>query len=133
MHIVSCDEMTGIQAPSPRPTRTEVDFARHSAQTIAVDAERHGVFIVDRLNMHQAAAPVRLVAHACGSTKELDVKGERGTLQSMATGSPHSIGQDATAMTLTIVRRLVTEGQCTLTVLLISSQYLSAYLHPRRV
>jgi hypothetical protein len=128
VHIISCDEMTGIQAleriaptkpPRPGlverrefeykrhgtqslianfeivtghviaaslgPTRTEVDFARHIAQTIALDPEGNWVFIVDQLNIHQSAALVRLVAHACGLTEELGVKGESGILRSMAT------------------------------------------------
>lgn len=84
--IANFEIVTGqVITPSLGPTRTEVDFARHIAQTIALDPDGSWVFIVDQLNIHQSAALVRLVAQACGSTEELGVKGERGILQSMAT------------------------------------------------
>ncbi len=84
--IANFEIVTGqVIAPSIGPTRTEVDFARHIAQTIALDPEGNWVFIVDQLNTHQSEALVRLVAHQCGSTEELGVKGESGILQSMAT------------------------------------------------
>ena len=127
-HIVSCDEMTGIQAlervaptkamrpglverqefeykrhgtqslianfdvvtgqvvaPSLGPTRTEVDFAQHVAQTIATDPEGVWVFVVDQLNTHQSAALVHLVAAHCGIQDDLGVKGETGILHWIAT------------------------------------------------
>ena len=127
-HVLSCDEMTGIQAleraapsqpmqpgqverrefeyvrhgtqslicnfdvvtgqvvmPSLGPTRTEVDFAQHIARTLALDPDGVWVFVVDQLNTHQSAALVRLVAHHCGITEDLGVKGETGILRSMAT------------------------------------------------
>ena len=84
--IANFEIVTGrVIAPSLGPTRTEVDFARHIAQTIAQDPEGSWVFIVDQLNIHQSEALVRLVAHACGITAELGVKGESGVLRSMAT------------------------------------------------
>jgi len=126
VHVISCDEMTGIQAlervaatqpmqpdqperiefayvrhgtlslianfeiasgqvvaPSLGPTRTEVDFAAHIAQTIASDPEAAWVFITDQLNTHQSEALVRLVAQHCDPTAELGVKGKSGVLESL--------------------------------------------------
>ena len=74
-----------VVAPSLGPTRTEVDFAHHVAQTIATDPEGVWVFVVDQLNTHQSAALVRLVAAQCGIQDDLGVKGETGILHSMAT------------------------------------------------
>ena len=108
-HIVSCDEMTGIQAleriaptqpmrkgrperrefeykrhgtlslianfdvvtgqivqPSIGPRRTEDDFVRHIAQTLATDPDAVWVFLTDQLNTHQSEHLVRLVAAHCG-------------------------------------------------------------------
>jgi transposase len=84
--IANFEIVTGqVIAASLGPTRTEVDFARHIAQTIELDPQGNWVFIVDQLNIHQSAALVRLVAQAGGITEELGVKGERGILRSMAT------------------------------------------------
>jgi len=127
VHVISCDEMTGIQAlervaptqpmqpdqpervefeyvrhgtlslianfevasgqvvaPSLGPTRTEIDFAAHIAQTIATDPDAAWVFITDQLNTHQSEALVRLVAQHCDATAELGVKGTSGVLESLS-------------------------------------------------
>jgi transposase len=126
-HIVSCDEMTGIQAleriaptkpmqrgqierrefeyvrhgtlslianfdvvsgqvvtPTLGPTRTELDFATHIAQTIDTDPEAVWLFITDQLNTHQSETLVRLVAERCGLDDDLGVKGKTGVLHTLA-------------------------------------------------
>lgn len=128
IHLVSTDEMTGIQAlervhptqpmrigrverqefeyirhgtqslianweiaqgkviaPSIGPTRTELDFANHIANTIETDPEAAWIFIVDQLNTHKSATLVRLVAACCKFDIDLGVKGESGMLESMET------------------------------------------------
>jgi len=84
--IVNFDIATGqVVAPSIGPTRTEADFTAHIAQTIATDPDAVWVFVTDQLNTHQSESLVWLVAQHCGITADLGVKGESGSLQSMAT------------------------------------------------
>jgi hypothetical protein len=84
--IANFDVVTGqVVQPSIGPTRTEVDFARHIAQTIATDPDAVWVFLTDQLNTHQSESLVQLVAAHCAITDDLGVKGAAGVLESMAT------------------------------------------------
>ena len=83
--IANFDVATGqVPTPSLGPTRTEVDFAAHIAQTVATAPEAKWTFVVDQLNTHQSESLVRLVADLCDLDDELGVKGKHGILQSMA-------------------------------------------------
>ena len=53
-------------APSVGPMRTEEDFVGHIPRTIACDPAAAWIFIVDRLNTHQSASLIRLVANQYG-------------------------------------------------------------------
>jgi putative transposase len=82
--IANFDVATGqVLAPSLGPTRTELDFAAHIAQTIATDPDAHWTFVVDQLNTHQSESLVRLVAALCDLEMDLGVKGKGGVLHSM--------------------------------------------------
>ena len=84
--IANFNVVTGeVVAPSIGATRTEEDFAAHSAQTIATDPEAPWIFIVDQLNIHQSETFVRLVARGCCIEEDLGEKEKRGILQSMPT------------------------------------------------
>ncbi len=74
-----------VIAPSIGPTRTELDFANHIANTIETDPEAAWIFIVDQLNTHKSATLVRLVAACCKFDIDEGVKGESGMLESMET------------------------------------------------
>jgi transposase len=63
-----------LVAPTLGPTRTEADFVRHVAQTVATDAQASWVFVVDNLNIHCSEGLVRWVAQACGSEQDLGKK-----------------------------------------------------------
>lgn len=81
------DVVTGqVVAPSCGPTRTEEDFVRHIAQTVASDPTAAGWrFVTDNLNTHVSESLVRYVAAASGFDGDLGVKDKHGILQSMAT------------------------------------------------
>ena len=84
--IATFEVATGqVMAPSVGPTRTEEDFVEQIERTIALDPAAAWIFIVDRLNTHQSASLVRLVAKQCGIEEDLGVKGKAGILESMPT------------------------------------------------
>jgi transposase len=84
--IINRDVVTGqIVAPSCGPRRTERDFARHIARTIAVHPTASRIrFVVDNLNTHQSEALVRLVAEESDLEVDVGIKGKRGILHSQA-------------------------------------------------
>ena len=71
-------------APTIGPTRTDADFVRHIAQTVALDPQASWVFVVDNLNIHCSEGLVRYVAGTCGIEADLGKKGRRGVLKSQA-------------------------------------------------
>jgi hypothetical protein len=74
--IANVEVATGnVMAPSGGPTRPEAAFVAHMERTIALDPVAEWVFVVDRLNTHQSASFVRLVAQQCGIEADLGVKG----------------------------------------------------------
>lgn len=84
--IANFDVATGrVVAPSIGPTRTEQDFAQHSARTVDTDPSATWVFVADNLDTHKSETLVRLVAERCGLDVDLGVKGKSGILESKAT------------------------------------------------
>jgi transposase len=61
-------------APTLGPTRTEDDFVRHVAQTVATAPEASWVFVVDNLNIHASEGLVEWVAQTCAIEQELGKK-----------------------------------------------------------
>lgn len=96
--IANFEVATGqLVAPSVGPTRNEEDFAAHVEQTLRTDPHAQWVFILDRLNIHQSEALVRLVNDCCElklDDIELGVKGKSGILHSMETRRTFLSSQD---------------------------------------
>jgi hypothetical protein len=80
--LLSRDVATGqIVAPSAGPTRPEADFLAQVRGVVASDpGAARWPFVVDNLNTHQSAAPVRYVAARSGCPEDLGVKGKAGIL-----------------------------------------------------
>lgn len=85
--IANFEVATGeVITPSVGATRTEEDFAAHIERTLQTAPDAPWIFIVNRLNIHQSEALVRLVVSRCGlNPQELGVKGKSGILRSMKT------------------------------------------------
>jgi hypothetical protein len=82
--ILSRDVVSGqVLAPSAGPTRTEADFLAHLRGVVATDpTARRWHIVVDNLDIHRSASPVRWVAEVSEPDADLDlgVKGRRGIL-----------------------------------------------------
>lgn len=63
-----------LLAPTLGPTRTEADFVKHVAQTVATDPAASWVFVVDNLNIHCSESLVTWVADTCGLEQDLGKK-----------------------------------------------------------
>jgi hypothetical protein len=74
-----------VLAPTLQPTRTEVDFVAHIAQTVATDPQAHWTFVCDHLNTHQSASLVEWVAQQENLPIDLGLKQKAGILKSMET------------------------------------------------
>ena len=74
-----------VISPTVQATRTEKDFAKHIARTVAGDPEAGWIFVSDNLTTHVSETLVRYVAKTCELEDELGVKGKKGILKSVAT------------------------------------------------
>src|SRR4051794_29818188 len=82
-----------LVAPSLGPTRTEADFVRHVAQTVATDPEASWVFVVDSLNIHASESLVHWVSQACSLDEELGEKRQVGRAEVASDAASVPVGQ----------------------------------------
>jgi hypothetical protein len=72
--IANFNVATGqVLASSLGPTRTEIDFATHIEQTLALDPNACWTFVLDQLNTHKSETLVKLVAKLCDLSDDLGV------------------------------------------------------------
>ena len=74
-----------VISPTVQKTRTEADFAKHIAGTVASDPDAGWIFVSDNLTTHVSETLVRYVAKTCEIQDELGVKGKKGIQKSVAT------------------------------------------------
>jgi transposase len=80
--IGNLDVVSGeLIAPTIGPTRTEEDFVRHIAQTVAWDPHGNWTFLVDGLNIHWSAGLVEWVAQQCEPDRPLGKKRQSGNFE----------------------------------------------------
>jgi transposase len=79
-YIGNFDVVSGrLIAPTIGPTRTEEDFVKHVAQTVATDPTASWVFVVDNLNIHASEGLVKYVAETCEVADDLGKKRQSGS------------------------------------------------------
>ena len=84
--MANFDVATGeVISPSIGPTRTEIDFVQHIANTVDTDPDGRWIFVVDQLNTHMSEGLVRLIAGRCGVQEQLGTKGKTGILKNQKT------------------------------------------------
>jgi transposase len=82
-----------LVAPSLGPTRTEADFVRHVAQTVATDPEASWVFVVDNLNIHASETLVHWVSQVGSIDEELGKKRQSRRAEVASDAASVSVGQ----------------------------------------
>ena len=82
-------------APTLGPTRTEVDFVQHVAQTVSTDPKASWVFVVDNLNIHASEGLVQWVAKSCSLEQDLGKKRQSGSAAIASDAARVSVGQGA--------------------------------------
>ena len=82
-----------LVAPSLGPTRTEVDFVQHVAQTVSTDPEASWVFVVDNLNIHASEGLVQWVAPFCSMEQDWGKKRQSGSAAVASDAASVSVGQ----------------------------------------
>jgi transposase len=91
-----------LLAPTLGATRTEADFVRHVAQTVATDRVASWVFVVDNLNIHCSESLVAWVAQTCSIEQDLGKK--RQTRRAAFTGkSPQVLARSQPSRPLRIL------------------------------
>lgn len=94
-YIGNFEVVTGrLIAPTIGPTRTEQDFVRHVAQTVATDPSASWVFVVDNLNTHASESLVKFVAETCEVADDLGKKRQRGCARIPRGPARLSFGQE---------------------------------------
>ena len=87
-HVVTGE----LLAPSLGPTRTEIDFVQHVAQTVATDPGASWVFVVDNLNIHASEGLVQWVSEFCSLEQDLGKKRQSGRAEVASDAASVSVG-----------------------------------------